>query len=1019
MSDTSYIKVIREVLERFQTEENVENLDENMVWTLYDYQTSRVCSLPHGTAATVLGNLFDLQQEKGYLHEGEPIYYLGEKIGNTRSLRIEFSGVLKDTVEESTVFKMIISAIVMLMDEMFEASSTKRESRICTILLSSDQSYSLDFTLLFPYCRMKREDFVCFMDRLEKMMDERFSENVYEAFNGVNSFGDILKRDNTFGDTYPLFGCARHESDYVMDKYQVWVIDKIPGSLEEIPDAPIEQVDEEEVDQILPLNNHFLITNRNIVISNPVQSKKWRPLTLTNAYYKQRLIMKKAPEEEVYTFGSRVSPFTRSISERRSQNRSRDVVRADEPFEDFTHRVLGYYKDIAAKKTPSTQLSKMDEARIVKSVQSKKVMQDREMATEIQKIINLFAKENKWFDITSNTQSPPIKVGQNGFHLEFKHLDVILDKLDGKKRCAVTSELEDLACIIYTVAGNNEEHEEARHLFINFVRNKSPAEFRNRGEEAGLSNMYNRQIKRACKGRLTFWTLLEMFKEDMPLYYTLWWRYIYDYYLLHILENDMASFSVAKAASLPLVGKFIHSTGDAKATWWKYTGTRWENIYDVQKVELFVTTQLVMDIQCLAHRYDVKSFSASSGKTNYDVVKGNLQKTGLRSSVMRDIAMLLHDNRVVDFSDGSDPEYADFFASHNFVYQYSDGEMKRRPGRWEDFLTKCFDVIDECLPITDPKCQFIIEWVHKMLRDKETEHEFLKEISTCVRGFNRHKRFSVWYGFGNGGKSKFMDLFSSTLGLKNGHAVKIPLESMLEGGKKNAGAASPEIDQARNAFLAIYDEPKKGQKFDAGKIKATTGNDPQYSRTLFSKGGSFRPMFKSVLLGNIVPKADFDDAMKTRFWVWNFKGKFVDPSECPSDPEEQERIGVYPLDYDLDTKLPEYRAAMLSVLLHYFKIYSKEGIRKTNDIIRATDQFWNSANDVLCFIHENLVETEDKECTIPTDEVYDAFRRWFMNRNNGERVVTKIGFLDELMAIKTDQNVKSNGGLMGYRFRDI
>lgn len=178
-------------------------------------------------------------------------------------------------------------------------------------------------------------------------------------------------------------------------------------------------------------------------------------------------------------------------------------------------------------------------------------------------------------------------------------------------------------------------------------------------------------------------------------------------------------------------------------------------------------------------------------------------------------------------------------------------------------------------------------------------------------------------------------------------------------------------------------------------------------------------MFKSVLLGNIVPKADFDDAMKNRFWVWNFKGKFADPSCCSPDTEEQERTGVYPLDYDLDTKLPDYRAAMLAVLLHYFKIYNKEGIRQTKDVIRATVQFWNSANDVLCYLHENLLETEDMEDTIPIEELYDGFRRWFMNRNNGERVVTKIGFLDELMAIKTDQNVKENGGLMGYRFRDV
>jgi len=235
MSESAYAKEIREVLERFETNESS---DDNKVWTLYDYQTSKVCSLPHGTAATVLGRLFDLQTARGYTQEGEPLYYIGEKIGSTRSLRIDFSGNLKSTVEESTIFKLIISAIVMTFDDMFERTSSRKETRICTILLSSDQSYSLDFTILFPFCRMRTDDFERYMVQLEKTMDEKFSDNIYEAFDGVTSFSDILQR-TTFADVYPLFGCARSEEDYVKDKYQVWVVDQIPANIDDIPSASI------------------------------------------------------------------------------------------------------------------------------------------------------------------------------------------------------------------------------------------------------------------------------------------------------------------------------------------------------------------------------------------------------------------------------------------------------------------------------------------------------------------------------------------------------------------------------------------------------------------------------------------------------------------------------------------------------------------------------------------------------------------------------------------------------------
>ena len=109
---------------------------------------------------------------------------------------------------------------------------------------------------------------------------------------------------------------------------------------------------------------------------------------------------------------------------------------------------------------------------------------------------------------------------------------------------------------------------------------------------------------------------------------------------------------------------------------------------------------------------------------------------------------------------------------------------------------------------------------------------------------------------------------------------------------------------------------------------------------------------------------------------------------------------------------------MLSILLHYYKLYCKEGVKRTEGIRRATDMFWNSANDVLCFLSEQTVQTKELDTYVPIDDLYDAFRRWFMSRNNGERVMTKILFSDELDAIYTTQKIKEQGGLGGVRLRD-
>lgn len=1012
----SKAKRLYETLEGFSSSDNLENQAEDSHWPLYDYKSDRKFVLPTGSAVNFLKEYCENISTNGVVNQnGEPYYYFGEPISNTRPLRIDFSATLKtdDLDDYHNIYKLLISSIVIVMNDMFVKTSHGKEHRICTIMYSTETPPSrVEFSVYFPYCRLKNSDFKeGFYHELCNFMDDKLGHNLYSLFQDVEEAKDMIEA-STLKDIIPLVGSVEEQEDYPKDKFEVWYINDIPKDISQVHDADISPMDEDDEDtyDLLAVETHFVFETGYLAKPRTVAEKKfWIPLVFTNSFWKQRLSMKKPETNQSVSsssyrnsgasFGTRQSPFMRRMATRAETNQHSQINIID----DIRRHIdeTGDYQTVPVAKKKALV----------------RFIEERKHLDEIQKIVKQFVEMQGWFEMDSLNPSPPIGIGSKGFYLKFESLKMVLDHLD-KSRCNITSMLHDIACIIYTIAHTYEEREDARHIFIEFVR-ENPAAFKERGEEDGLSELFKNQIKRASKGRLTFWTLMGMFKEDDPLYYSIWWLYICDYYALRSLDSEMASFSVAKAASLPLIGKFIHTTGDNRPTWWEYSGTYWKNIHDSQYIELKLTTQFISTINSVEQRYSEIAHKLQTKKISFAALKDKLQEANFRSGIIRDISnVLLRDNRLLNFSDGNDPEYADFFASYNYVYQYSDGEMKRRPGRWEDFLTKTFDVIDEKLPITDTRCQFILKWVHKMIRDPATEHEFLKEIATYIRGFNRNKRFSVWYGFGNGGKSKFMDLLSSTLGLKDGHSVKIPLDSMLEGGKKSAGAASPEVDQARNAFLAIYDEPKKGQKFDAGKIKATTGNDPMYSRTLFSKGGTFRPMFKSVLLGNVVPKADFDDAMKVRFWVWNFKGKFVEKSVAPPTEEEQERTGIYPLDEDLDTKLPEYRPAMFAVLLHYFKLYCKEGVKKTKDVVRATEAFWNSANDVLCFLSEFVTETGSVDDMISTDEMYDYFKRWFMNRNNGDRVPTKLTFSDELSAIYTTQRIKEQGGVIGYRFRD-
>jgi hypothetical protein len=1018
MSSANSCFVAKQLAEIFEQYTNNESSREDDI-EIHDFKKCQTSFLPPSTAANFLKLLCSGIKDGVIDDRGEPMYYYGETLSeSSRPLRVRFYSQLRkiEEFDDSAPVKLIISCMVLVLGELFSIQGDGKEYKTCGVLTSTERQMSeFDITVIFPYCRIKFSDLKNkFIPRLVQHMN--CLPELKKIF--VKEIGDIIHSETT--ERYvPFPGCVTDDKDEPNDFFESWYIGKMLTSLEDIVSdfvTPLEEDDEEGSGVRVedhPIFKKSLTTRP----ANQTERSMMRPLIFTNYFSKDRERLR-LKEADSYVHRSKESPVER-IRERREKKKD-ELSRNKSLIEDV--------REEFETNESFNNVSTYDKKRIVNLI--KYGMRNEDIATEINKLIQKVAEiefekndadgTNKiWFKIDSDETKPAVQVGAEGLYISFNNLYPILVRL-GEWRCKVTSQLEDIACIIYTMASNHEK-EDAKDYFTGFVEKKCPEVFENLGEKT-LSLMFDRQKERAVKKRLTVWTLLHMFEEDDELYYNIWWKYICDYYVLHSMDNDMASFSVARAASILLIGKYIHTTGDAKQTWWKYTGTYWKNIHDTQAIELALTTTFIENIICAQNRYKSKEayFCKNPKKATYLLLQQRISESSFRNNIVKDMSnIFLRDNRLLTFASGTDPEYSNFFATINNVYYFSDGKMNKRKGHWEDFLTRAFDVIDEDLNVkTDPKCRFILDWIHKMLGDRDTEHEFLKELASFLRGFNRDKRFSVWFGHGNGGKSKFMDLVCSTLGLVDGYAVKFPLETLLEGAKKSAGAASPEIDQGRGAFLAVLDEPKKGQKFDAGKIKAITGNDAMYTRTLFSKGGSFRPMFKTVLLGNVLPKADYDMAMKIRFWVWHFRGRFAEREECPATEEEQYRQGIFPLDKDLDNKLPQYKSAMLSIMLHYYEIYCKEGVRRTEGIRRATDMFWNSANDVLCFLSEQTVKENDLESYLPVDDLYDAFRRWFMNRNNGERVMTKIIFQDELEAIYTSQKIKDQGGVTGIRLRD-
>ena len=906
---------------------------------------------------------------------------------------------LQENVSEETrdgIYKLIIGASAHAIDKMVQYDKDSKATRTCILCEASEGDMKwISGKIAFPYCRMKTEDIKnAIFPEVERFLVEcpAILTNIFVDSDWKKN---LVFEDESNG---TLLGSAFNTSEAPIDFTQIWFVEKPPANPEELMvENNINRMNEDDLADFAQISKHFMFSAGNGPKST-LEEEHYKPLLTTEGLAGSSQLSLKNNAEQPQTRKNRESPFLQS-HRRRAEQADRKKNTEDVIKEELVKMVF----EMRHEEDPLGYISESKER---KELVLKGFSMFIKYSDEMNKLMEYVIDNEKWFHIKEKSIHPWIAFSAQGPNLRMEALPMVLDRLS-PQRCIHTSMVNDIACAIHTMC-KHEDHErkaELKDTFVMFIREKNPDQYRKRGGEQGLKAIFDSQSERSLKRRITFWSLISFLEEDDPVYYNFWIQHLRDYYMIRATESEMGSFSVAKAVAMYLYGVYLKGKNNV---WYKYNGSYFEE-NDGGEVQKFIATQFPIYNSNMTKRYsDFTSEFETAKKATHPILRTKIDDRPFRTKILEDVGLLLMDKRIDDMARGDDSEMADITATMNCVLEFSDGAMIPRKGRWEDFQVKAMDTIYENLPMHDPRCKFLLKWVHQMLRDPKKEHEFWKRLASCLRGYNRDKTMDVLWGSGNNGKSLFFDLFVQLFGVGK-KAVKMPLEAILEGGMRNGSAASPEIDQARGALVAILDEPRKGQRFDASRIKSMTGNDNMFSRTLHEKGSAFRPMFKVFLIGNTVPKTNYDYALKIRIWIWKFIGRFDD--DAPATEEEQERLGIYPKDKELQSKLSQYKSPLLSVLLHYFKIYCKEGVSRA-PVEKDTRDYWASTNEVIRFIETFVREKENN--TISIDTMFNTFRTWVRGQNDKDKPLTRHEFEEEIQSIFLDQDIKENGGLLGF-----
>lgn len=242
-----------------------------------------------------------------------------------------------------------------------------------------------------------------------------------------------------------------------------------------------------------------------------------------------------------------------------------------------------------------------------------------------------------------------------------------------------------------------------------------------------------------------------------------------------------------------------------------------------------------------------------------------------------------------------------------------------------------------------------------------------------ISGNNRYLLEDGTTTYNSNGKSLTISLFQQAFG---DYASTLPI-TLLTNKRASSNAATPEMARMKGKRFAVFQEPEGNDKIHVGHMKELTGNDKVQARALFKEPIEFYPQFKAILTCNRLPFIPSNDGGTwRRIRVVPYEMKFVDN---PKEPWERK------IDRTIKEKLESWKEPMMSILIHRFKNYKKNGLIEPLKVTNCTDQYQMDSDFFQEFINEYIDFTSDKKDALKQGVLYTQFKNWFKEAHSDKK----------------------------------
>lgn len=291
-----------------------------------------------------------------------------------------------------------------------------------------------------------------------------------------------------------------------------------------------------------------------------------------------------------------------------------------------------------------------------------------------------------------------------------------------------------------------------------------------------------------------------------------------------------------------------------------------------------------------------------------------------------------------------------------------------RPHRRQDGLTKITPIAP-----TDAPAPLWSACLETWAGGDEELTAFLQRLcGYWCSGSTREEKFSIVYGPGANGKTKFIEAVRGCLGLD--YVTSVAMETLLV----TQGEQHPtDLADLRGKRLAIASETEEGRRLAESKMKDLTGGGRIRARHMRRDFFEFNPTHKVVIVGNHRPGLrNVDEAMRRRV--------LMIPFEVVIPPEAR--------DLQLAEKLAVERPAILGWMLAGCRQWLERGLDPPARVLAATTDYLASADAVARWLEERCVFGPNESMT--KTRAFESWKAWAEAAN--EFVGTKGRLLERL-----------------------